>query len=382
MRRALFEDEHDAYRESFRRFLAEEAVPFHGDWERAGIVPRETYAKAAQYGFVAMAVPERYGGAGIEDFRFNAVLGEEAALAQVTGFGLGLTLGNDVCLPYLLRYATDEQKERWLPAVARGEAILAIAMTEPGTGSDLASIATTASRRGEHYLVNGSKTFITNGINADLVIVAVKTDPSQRHRGMSLIVIERGMSGFERGRNLEKIGQHAQDTAELYFNDVEVPVANLLGEEGEGFRYLVSNLAQERLSIAIAALAAARAGLAQTLTYVREREAFGQAIGAFQNSRFRLAECHAEIEVEQAHLDACVAALGTGELSAEDAAIAKWAATELQGRVLDRCVQLHGGYGYMSEYPIARAWADARATRIFGGTNEIMREIVGRSLGL
>jgi alkylation response protein AidB-like acyl-CoA dehydrogenase len=382
MRRTLFSDEHDTYRESFRRFLAEEAVPHHGEWERAGIVPRELYVRAADHGFAAMAVPEKYGGAGVEDFRFNAILGEEAALAQVPGFGLGLTLNNDVCLPYLLSYATDAQKERWLPGISRGELILAIAMTEPGTGSDLASIKTTAARHDGHYRLNGSKTFITNGINADLVIAAVKTDPTQRHRGISLVVLERGMAGFERGRNLEKIGQHAQDTAELFFTDVEVPLDNLLGEEGEGFRYLVSNLAQERLSIAIGALGAARAGLAQTLEYVKQREAFGRAIGAFQNSRFRLAECHAEIEVEQAHLDACVAALLEGELSAEDAAIAKWACTELQGRVLDRCVQLHGGYGYMTEYPIARAWVDARATRIFGGTNEIMREIVGRSLGL
>jgi alkylation response protein AidB-like acyl-CoA dehydrogenase len=382
MRRTLFSDEHDTYRESFRRFLAEEAVPHHGEWESAGIVPRDLYARAADHGFAAMAVPEKYGGAGVEDFRFNAILGEEAALAQVPGFGLGLTLNNDVCLPYLLSHATDAQKERWLPGISRGKLILAIAMTEPGTGSDLASIKTTAARHDRHYRLNGSKTFITNGINADLVITAVKTDPTQRHRGISLVVLERGMAGFERGRNLEKIGQHAQDTAELFFTDLEVPLDNLLGEEGEGFRYLVSNLAQERLSIAIGALAAARAGLAQTLEYVKQREAFGQAIGAFQNSRFRLAECHAEIEVEQAHLDACIAALLEGDLGAEDAAIAKWACTELQGRVLDRCLQLHGGYGYMSEYPIARAWVDARATRIFGGTNEIMREIVGRSLGL
>jgi alkylation response protein AidB-like acyl-CoA dehydrogenase len=382
MRRALFSDEHDAYRESFARFLAEEVRPHHGEWERAGIVPRELYAQAASHGFAAMAVPEAYGGAGVEDFRFNVVVGEEAALAQVPGFGLGLTLHNDVCLPYLLAYASDEQRERWLPGVARGEQILAIAMTEPGTGSDLAGIKTTAARHSDHYLLNGSKTFITNGINADLVITAVKTDPTERHRGISLLVIERGMTGFERGRNLEKIGQHAQDTAELFFNDVEVPLANRLGEEGEGFRYLVSNLAQERLSIAVGALAAARGGLAATLDYVREREAFGQVIGHFQNSRFRLAECHAEIEVQQAHLDSCVLALLAGELSPEDAAIAKWSCTELQGRVLDRCLQLHGGYGFMAEYPIARAWADARATRIFGGTNEIMREIVGRSLGL
>jgi len=329
-----------------------------------------------------MAIPERYGGAGIDDFRFNVVVGEEAALAQVGGFALGLTLHNDVCLPYLLSYANDAQRDRWLPPIARGELILAIAMTEPGTGSDLAGIKTTAIRSGDHYLLHGAKTFITNGINADLIIVAVKTDPRERHRGISLLLVERGMDGFDRGRNLEKIGQHSQDTAELFFDAVAVPAANLLGDEGAGFGYLISNLAQERLSIAIGALGAARAGLATTLEYVRGREAFGQPIGTFQNTRFQLAECHAEIEVAQAYLDRCVEALGIRELTPEDAAIAKWWCTELQGRVLDRCVQMHGGYGYMAEYPIARAWADARATRIFGGTNEIMREIIGRSLGL
>jgi long-chain-acyl-CoA dehydrogenase len=380
MRRTLFTDEQEAYRESVRRFLAEEVVPGFAEWERAGIVPRELYSKAAGHGFASMSVPERYGGAGIDDFRFNVVVAEETALAQVVGFGLGLTLHNDVCLPYLLSYGTAEQNERWLPGVARCDSILAIAMTEPDTGSDLAGIRTTARRDGDHYVVNGTKTFITNGINADLVIVAVKTDPSERHRGVSLIVVERGMEGFERGRNLEKVGQHSQDTAELFFNDVRVPAGNLLGEEGQGFRYLVSNLAQERLSIAVQALGAARAGLRETIEYAKRRTAFGQPIASFQNSRFMLAECHAEVEVVQAYLDRCVEALGAGDLSGEDAAVAKWWATEVQGRVLDRCVQLHGGYGYMSEYSIARAWADARVTRIFGGTNEIMREIVGRSL--
>jgi alkylation response protein AidB-like acyl-CoA dehydrogenase len=382
MRRTLFEEEHQSYRESFRRFLAEEAAPRYEEWERQRLVSREVFASAAAHGFVAMAVPERYGGAGVEDFRFNVVIGEEAAAARVGGFALGLTLHNDVCLPYLLAYATEQQRERWLPPVARGESILAIAMTESGAGSDLAGIRTAARRDGDHYILNGTKTFITNGINADLVIVAAKTDASERHRGISLLVVERGMTGFERGRNLEKIGQHSQDTAELFFNDVPVPLANLLGEEGEGFRYLVSNLAQERLSIAIGALAAARGALALTLEYVRGREAFGRPIASFQNTRFQLAECHAEIEILQTYLDRCVEALGASELTTQDAAIAKWWCTEVQGRVLDRCVQLHGGYGYMAEYPVARAWADARVTRIYGGTSEIMREIVGRSLDL
>jgi len=382
LRRDLYSDEHDSFRESFRRFLAAEALPHYADWESAGIVPREVFSKAAEHGFMGMAVPEHYGGAGVEDFRFNAVIGEEAALLGVSGFGLGLTLHNDICLPYLLAYANEAQRERWLASVCGGEALLAIAMTEPGTGSDLAAITTRAVRDGEHYILNGTKTFITNGINADLVIVVARTDPTERHRGISLLLVESGMEGFERGRNLEKIGQHAQDTAELFFNDVHVPLTSLLGEENAGWGYLISNLAQERVSIAIAALAAARGGLTLTVDYVKSRHAFGQAVSSFQNTRFQLAECQAEIEVVQAHLDRCVQALGAGELSVADAAIAKWWSTEVQGRVLDRCLQLHGGYGYMAEYPIARAWADARATRIYGGTNEIMREIVARSLDL
>jgi alkylation response protein AidB-like acyl-CoA dehydrogenase len=340
------------------------------------------FAAAAKHGFLAMSVPESYGGGGVDDFRFNAVIGEEVQRAGVGGYGLGLTLHNDITLPYFLHYCTEEQRERWLPGLASGELVSALAMTEPGMGSDLASMQASAIAQDGCYVVNGTKTFITNGINADLIVLAAKTDPRQRHEGISLLVIERGMEGFERGRNLEKVGQHAQDTAELFFNDVRVPKENLLGEEGQGFRYLVSNLAQERISIAVSALAAAAAGLEWTLAYARERRAFGQPIGSFQNSRFVLAECRAEVDVAQAYLDRCLGALVAGELGPEEAALAKWWCTEVQGRVLDRCVQLHGGYGYMTEYPIARAWADARVTRIYGGANEIMREIVGRSLGL
>jgi alkylation response protein AidB-like acyl-CoA dehydrogenase len=329
-----------------------------------------------------MAVAERHGGAGAQDFRFNLIIGEETQRAGVGGFGLGVTLHNDICLPYFLTYCTPEQRERWLPGIAAGELITAIAMTEPGIGSDLAGMSASARREGSEYVVNGAKTFITNGINADLIITAVKTDPSQRHRGISLLVLERGMAGLDRGRNLEKIGQHAQDTAELSFSDVRVGVENLLGEEGEGFRYLVSNLPQERLSIAASAVAAAEAALEWTLDYVRERKAFGQPIGSFQSSRFTLAELRTEIELARVFIDRCVQELDGGELSAEDAAMAKWWCTELQGRVVDRCLQLHGGYGYMTEYPIARAFLDARVTRIYGGTNEIMKEIVGRSMGL
>jgi alkylation response protein AidB-like acyl-CoA dehydrogenase len=385
MRRNLFDDVHEDFRASFRTFLQREVVGEegrYGDWERDGLVPREVYELAGRGGFLAMAAPERYGGAGAEDFRFNLVIGEECQRAGVGGFGLGITLHNDICLPYFLAYCNEQQRERWLGGIVSGELITAIAMTEPGIGSDLASMSTRAKRENGHYVVDGSKTFITNGINADLVITAVKTDPTERHRGISLLILERGMDGFERGRNLEKIGQHSQDTAELSFAGVHVPVENLLGEEGEGFRYLLANLPQERLSIAASAVAAAEAAVDWTLEYVRERQAFGQTIGSFQATRFTLAEVRGEVDVARAYIDRCAQALDAGELTPEDAATAKWWCTDLQGRAIDRCLQLFGGYGYMSEYPIARAYADARVTRIYGGANEIMKEIVGRSLGL
>jgi alkylation response protein AidB-like acyl-CoA dehydrogenase len=385
MRRTLFEDVHEDFRDSFRTFLTREVIGEQGrfgEWERDGLVPREVFELAGRGGFLGMSVPEPYGGAGADDFRFNLVIGEETQRAGVGGFGLGITLHNDICLPYFLTYCNEQQRERWLPGIASGELITAVAMTEPGIGSDLASMSTRAKRDGDHYVVDGSKTFITNGINADLVITAVKTDPSERHRGISLMIIERGTEGFERGRNLEKIGQHAQDTAELSFSEAHVPVANLLGDEGEGFRYLVSNLPQERLSIAASAVAAADAAIGWTLEYVLERQAFGQAIGSFQNSRFTLAEVRGEVDIARAFVDRCAEALDADELTPEDAATAKWWCTDLQGTVIDRCLQLFGGYGYMSEYPIARAFADARVTRIYGGANEIMKEIVGRSMGL
>ncbi len=382
MRRTLFEEEHDLFRASFRRFLDKEVVPHNEEWERAGLMDREVFAKAGAAGFLGMDVPEEHGGGGVRDFRYNLVIGEEVQRAGVNAAGLGLTLHNDICLPYFRDLTNDEQKARWLPGICAGEQITAVAMTEPGIGSDLASMSTTAIRDGDDYVVNGAKTFITNGINADLVITAVKTDPSQRHKGMSLVVLERGMPGFERGRNLDKIGLHAQDTAELFFTDVRVPVGNRLGEEGEGFRYLVTNLPQERLSIAATGVAAAREAFEWTLAYCKERTAFGQPVGSFQNSRFRLAEMATEIEIAQSFIDRCVLALNAGELTAEEAAMAKWWCTELQGRVVDAGVQLHGGYGYMAEFPISRAFADARVTRIYGGTTEIMKEIIGRSLGV
>ena len=382
MQRHIYDNEHKDFAESFSRFLAEEITPNMDAWEADGLVPRETFAAAGAHGFTGMAIPEEYGGVGVDDFRFNAVIGEECGRANLGGYTVGLTLHNDITTPYFLEYCTDEQKQRWLPGIASGEQVTAIAMTEPEIGSDLAGMKANAIDQGDHYLLNGAKTFITNGINGDLIVTAVKTDPSEKHRGISLIVVERDMEGFERGRNLEKIGQHCQDTAELFFNDVVVPKENLLGEEGKGFNYLVSNLAQERLSIAVYAVAAAEAAFEMTAEYVRDRNAFGKAIGSFQNTRFELADIKTKIDVGRSYLDRCVEEHVAGRLTAEDAAASKLWCTELQGEVADRCLQLFGGYGFMTEYPIARNYADARVTRIYGGTNEIMKEIVGRSLNL
>ena len=382
MQRTLYDTDHEDFRASYRAFLEREMVPHREKWEAAGIVPRELFTAAGAQGFLGIAIPEEHGGSGIADFRFNAVMNEEVMRADLAGPGLGLTLETDICLPYFLDLCTPEQAARWLPGMAAGELVTAIAMTEPGIGSDLASMTTTAVRDGDHYVVNGAKTFITNGINADLVVTAVKTDPTQRHKGMSLLVLERGMPGFERGRKLDKLGQHAQDTAELSFTDVRVPVANVLGEEGRGFAHLVDRLPQERLSIAIASLAGARAAQVATLAYVKERKAFGATVGSFQNTRFRLAEIDTELDIAQVFLDRCVTALNARELTPIDAAKAKWWVSELQGRTVDTCLQLFGGYGYMAEYPISRAFTDARITRIYGGTTEIMKEIIGKNLGL
>jgi alkylation response protein AidB-like acyl-CoA dehydrogenase len=381
MKRSHYEAEHLAFGDAYRAFLDKEIVPHFTEWERAGLTPRELYQAAGRGGFLGVDVPEEYGGGGVRDFRFAQIMAEQVAQAHVGPAAMGIGLHNDICLPYFLTYANDEQRQRWLPGIVSGELITAVAMTEPGAGSDLAGLRTSAVRDGDVYLVNGAKTFITNGINADLVITAVRTS-ADRHAGLSLLVIERGQPGFERGRKLDKIGMHSQDTAELSFADVRVPVANLLGEPGRGFYQLLAKLPQERLSIAVSSLAEARAAFNDTLAYVKERSAFGTSIGSFQNSRFVLAEISTELEVTQTFIDRCVLLLNRDELSAEDAARAKLWATELQGRTLDRCVQLHGGYGYMVEYPVARAWADARVTRIYGGSNEIMKEVIGRSLGL
>lgn len=381
MRRTLYETDHEIFRESFRAFVNEEIVPHYEEWTEAGAVDRSLFLAAGQRGYLGISVPERYGGSEIRDFRYNAVMAEEYARAAVGPAGAGLGLEADIIIPYFLG-ANDEQKDRWLPGIARGEIVLALAMTEPGTGSDLASIATTAIRDGDEYVVNGQKTFISNGQNADLVIVAVKTDPTQTHAGMSLLVVETDRPGFTRGRNLDKVGMAAQDTSELFFDDVRVPVTNLLGAEGTGFLQLVDKLPQERLSIAVGAMAAAQVAFEWTLDYARERHAFGRAIGQFQHNRFVLAEMKTELDLGWTFVDRQIEALNAGTLTAEAAAEAKWWCTEMQVRLVDRGLQMHGGYGYMKEYPIARAWMDGRVQTIYGGTTEIMKEIIGRGLGL
>jgi alkylation response protein AidB-like acyl-CoA dehydrogenase len=386
VQRNHYDDDHLAFGEAFRAFADKVIVPNYEEWEHEGITPREVFREAGRSGFLGMAVPEEYGGGGVDDFRFNQILDEQIADAGITGSGLGLSLHNDTCLPYFLSFADDEQKRRWLPGIASGDLITAVAMTEPGAGSDLAGMRTSARRDGDHYVVNGSKTFITNGINADLVITAVKTraegDAGDRRGGMSLLIIERDMPGFERGRNLSKLGLRSQDTAELSFTDVRVPVENLLGEEGDGFGQLTQKLPQERMSIAVSALAEAKAAFTETVRYVNDRKAFGTPVASFQNTKFVLADLITEIDIAQAFVDRCVDRLVTGQLDAADAAKAKYYCTELQGRVMDRCLQLHGGYGFMNEYPISRRYRDARVTRIYGGTSEIMKSVISKSLGL
>ncbi|MET7401997.1 acyl-CoA dehydrogenase family protein [Dactylosporangium sp. NPDC005572] len=377
MNRTIHTDEHRAFRELVRAFVDKEIAPHHERWEHDGIVDREVWRAAGRAGLLGFFVDPHYGGAGVTDRRFNAVLTEELARAGASGPAFGLH--NDIIGPYLTDLTTEEQRQRWLPGFCSGEIVTAIAMSEPGAGSDLQGIATTAVRDGEHYVLNGQKTFISNGILSDLVIVVARTDPAAGHRGISLLVVERGMAGFDRGRNLDKIGQKAQDTAELFFSDVRVPAANLLGAEGQGFAYLMRNLPYERLSIAVAALAGAETVFEQTVAYCKQRHAFGSPIGSFQHNRFVLAELATELCIGRVFLDQC---LVEPQLTAETAAMAKWWCTELQQRTVDRCLQLHGGYGYMREYPVARAFLDARVQTIYGGTTEIMKEVVGRSLGL
>jgi alkylation response protein AidB-like acyl-CoA dehydrogenase len=379
VKRTIFDADHEAFRETCRAFCEKEVAPHHAEWEKAGIVPRELWLKAGALGLLGFDMPAAHGGGGVSDFRFNAVLNEE--FVRVGASGVGITLHNDIIGPYL-RLGTAEQQARWVPGFCDGSLITAIAMTEPGAGSDLQGIETTAVRDGDDYVLTGQKTFISNGINADVVVVVAKTDRSAGYQGMSLLVVERGMAGFERGRNLDKIGLKAQDTAELFFDHVRVPASNLLGEEGQGFVQLMQNLPQERLCIAVTAASACEHILSLTMDYCRERKAFGRSIGSFQATRFTLAELATETDIARVYVDRCLAEHVEGQLSVADAAKAKWWTTELQKKVVDQCLQLHGGYGYMSEYPIARAFLDTRVQTIYGGTTEIMKEIVARSLPL
>ncbi|MFF4741028.1 acyl-CoA dehydrogenase family protein [Streptomyces sp. NPDC001262] len=378
MKREIYGAEHEAFRATVRAFLAKEVEPHYEQWEKDGVVSREAWLATGRQGLLGITVPEEYGGGGSTDHRFGAVLTEEFARSGAAGFGV--ELHNDIIGPYLIALGTDEQKRRWLPGFCTGETVTAIAMTEPGAGSDLQALRTTAEDRGDHWLLNGSKTFISNGILADLVIVVARTKPEGGAKGMSLLVVERGTPGFERGRNLDKIGLKAQDTAELFFRDVRVPKENLLGELHGAFVHLMQNLPQERLCIAVGAIAAAEYLLETTLRHVKEREAFGRPLARLQHVRFELAEMATECAVTRTFVDRCIDAHNRGELDAVHAAMAKWWATELQKRVADRCLQLHGGYGYMTEYRVARAFTDGRVTTIFGGATEIMKEIIGRSL--
>ncbi|MFF4919740.1 acyl-CoA dehydrogenase family protein [Kitasatospora sp. NPDC001261] len=378
MQREIFTEQHDDFRATVRAFLAKEVLPHYDRWEKAGIVDRSAWLAAGRQGLLGLAVPEEYGGGGTPDFRYAAVLAEEFARAGASGLAIGLH--NDIIGPYLTSLATEEQKRRWLPGFCSGELITAIAMTEPGTGSDLQGIRTQAVDQGDHFLLNGAKTFISNGILADLVVVVARTTPEGGAHGLSLLAVERGTPGFERGRNLDKIGQKAQDTAELFFEDVRVPKENLIGELNGGFVHLMQNLAQERLTIAAAAIAGAEYLVEITTDYVRQREAFGRPLARLQHVRFEIAELATECAVTRAFVDRCITEHNRWALTPADASMAKWWATELQKRTADRCLQLHGGYGYMSEFPVARAFTDGRIQTIYGGTTEIMKEIVGRSI--
>ncbi|MBU7598793.1 acyl-CoA dehydrogenase family protein [Streptomyces sp. P38-E01] len=385
MRRTVFNEDHEAFRQTIREFIADEVVPHYPQWEEQGFVPRSLYRKLGELGIFGIEVPEEYGGAGESGFKFNAVISEECARAGVS-FG-GSSVHTALCLPYLLSYADEDQKRRWLPSFVSGEMMTAIAMTEPGTGSDLAGMQTTArlSDDGTHYVLNGAKTFITGGVQADRVLVCCRTSPASaedRRGGISILVVDTSSEGYAVGRTLDKLGLKTSDTAELSFNDVRVPVADLLGEEGRGFEYLTHNLPQERLGIAIGAYAQAAAAVRFATEYVRERTVFGKSVSSFQNTKFVLADCRSDVDAMQAVVDRALEAHEAGELTVADAASAKLFTTESAARVIDKCLQLHGGYGYMREYPIARLYADTRVTRIYGGTSEVMRSIVAKSMGL
>ena len=376
---SIYEQEHEDFRAMARTIMEKEVAPHMEQWEKDGQVSRDLWLKAGEQGLLCFDVPEEFGGMGVEDFRYNAIVSEE--LSRIGASGPGFPVHTDIIVPYITSLGTDEQKQRWLPGLVSGELISAIAMTEPGAGSDLQGVKTSAVDKGDHYVLNGSKTFISNGIMSDVVIVVCRTDPDAGHMGISLLVVERGMAGFERGRNLDKMGLKAQDTAELSFDNVEVPKANLLGKEGEGFIYLMQNLPQERISISVQAVAAIEHVLDLCLGYAKEREAFGKPIGKFQHNRFVLAEMATEAYVARTFINDCVLKLNAGQADPSLASMAKWWTTELQAKVVDAGVQLHGGYGYMTEYPISRAYTDSRISRIYGGTTEIQKEIIGRSLG-
>ncbi len=380
-KRTIFEPEHDDLRESYATFLQKEIVPNYERYSANQLIDRDVFTKSAEHGFLAIEVPEEFGGAGVEDWRFNVVLAEEAVKAGVGDAMAGPLLHSDVVLPYIMASANEEQKARWLPGIASGETVLAIAMTEPGTGSDLAGIKTSAKKDGDAYVVNGGKTFITNGINADLVVVAARTS-DDKHGGLSMFVLERGMEGFTRSKQIEKLGQHASDTAELFFDDVVVPAENLLGAEGTGFFQLVNRLIPERLVLAVSSTAGCELAFQITLEYIKERKAFGKPIGSFQNSRFVMAELRTKIELTRCFVDRCIERYIAGTCTVEEAAMAKYWSTDLLCEVTDAGVQLHGGYGYTAEYPIGKAWVDARIGKIYAGTNEIMKELIGRTMGL
>lgn len=377
--RTVFGEQHEQFRDTVRRFLDKEVAPHHAEWEEQGYVDRSVWTKAGANGLLCLSMPEQYGGADA-DRLYSVVMFEEIARAGFTGLGFGLH--NEIVAPYILRYGSEAQRERYLPAMARGEIVGAIAMSEPAAGSDLQGIRSTAQDAGDHFVLNGSKTFITNGWHADLVIVVAKTDPSAGAKGTSLLLVERGMPGFEKGKRLKKVGMKAQDTSELFFDNVKVPKANLLGDVNRGFIYLMQELPWERLQIAISGIAAAQAAIDWTMDYTKERKAFGTTVASFQTTRFKLAELQTEVQVARVFVDRCTELLLEGKLDTATASMAKYWCSDLQCKVIDECVQLHGGYGYMWEYPIARAWADARVQRIYGGTNEIMKEVVARSIGL
>lgn len=378
LQRHVYDEEHEMFRDAVRKFFDKEMTPHHNQWEKDGVVPKSFWQQAGEQGLLCPQVPEEYGGPG-GDYRYLAIVDEELGLAGATG--PGFTVHSDICAGYLLSYGSEDQKREWLPKMVSGEAITAIAMTEPGTGSDLQGIKTTAKLDGNQYVINGNKTFISNGQNADLIILVAKTDPAQGAKGTSLILVEADRDGVRKGRNLDKMGMHAADTSELFFDDVRVPTANLLGpEEGKGFVQLMTELPQERLGIAINAMASAQYAYDLTVDYVKERRAFGKTVFDFQNTRFKLAELKTELAVSWAFIDQCIEHHMRGALTAEDAAMAKLWVTEMQGRVVDEGVQLHGGYGYMNEYPIARAYTDARVQRIYGGTSEIMKELISRGI--